>query len=86
MTETSEPRFSEGQMVQATANLFNDGSYPEEDMNALLVSEGESGEVVQVGKHTDSETFVYMVDFASKRVVGCLEAELTAANTDGGAQ
>jgi nitrogen fixation protein NifZ len=84
--DTSEPRFAEGQKVEATADLFNDGSYPDEVLNALLVRQGEQGEVVQVGKHTDSGTFVYMVEFASKRVVGCFEAELAVVNIKGEAQ
>ena len=86
MMDTREPMFFEGQKVASVGDLFNDGSYPDVETNGLLISSGECGEVVQVGRHTDSGTFVYMVDFASKRVVGCLEAELKAAVIDGGAQ
>jgi nitrogen fixation protein NifZ len=47
MMETSAPRYEWGQRVQAAADLFNDGSYPEQPSEALLVQNGEAGEVVQ---------------------------------------
>jgi nitrogen fixation protein NifZ len=86
MMETSALRYEWGQRVQAAADLFNDGSYPEKPSEALLVQCGEAGEVVQVGHHTDSGTIVYMVEFALNRVVGCFEPELAPWQSNGGAQ
>ena len=84
--ETGAQRYQWGQRVQAAADLFNDGSYPEQPLEALLVQCGEAGEVMQVGHHTDSGTVVYMVEFALNRVVGCFEQELEPWQSNGGAQ
>ena len=86
MMETSAPRYEWGQHVQATANLFNDGSYPEQPSEALLVQDCEAGEVMQVSHHTDSGTVVYMVEFPLNKVVGCVEQELSTQQSNGGAQ
>jgi nitrogen fixation protein NifZ len=79
-------RFDWGQRVQAATDLFNDGSYPEEPAGALLVRQGEAGEIVQVGSHIDSGVVVYMVEFAVDRLIGCLEPELTPAESRGAAR
>ena len=84
--ETCAPRYQWGQYVQAAADLFNDGSYPESPSEALLVESGEPGEVIQVGRHTDSGSIVYMVEFARNRVVGCFETELEPGLPNGEAQ
>jgi nitrogen fixation protein NifZ len=76
MSETRIPKFDWGQRVTASIDLFNDGSHPESELDALLVGRGTAGEVVQVGMHEESSTPVYMVEFDSKRVVGCLEEEI----------
>jgi nitrogen fixation protein NifZ len=76
MSETRIPKFDWGQRVTASIDLFNDGSHPESELDALLVGQGTAGEVVQVGMHEESSTPVYMVEFDSKRVVGCLEEEI----------
>ncbi len=80
MTEPVVPRFQWGQRVQALLDLHNDGSYPECPPDELLVRSGDTGEIVNVGTHTDSNTAVYMVEFGVKsgvnRVVGCLEQEI----------
>jgi nitrogen fixation protein NifZ len=83
--DASTPRYTWGQRVQAAEDLFNDGTYPEQPLEALLVQSGETGEIVQIGKHTDSGTVVYMVEFARNRVVGCLEPELLPSQSNGGA-
>jgi len=83
--DASTPRYTWGQRVQAAEDLFNDGTYPEQPLEALLVQSGEAGEIVQIGKHTDSGTVVYMVEFARNRVVGCLEPELLPSQSNGGA-
>jgi nitrogen fixation protein NifZ len=69
--------------VQAATDLFNDGSYPEEPENALLVSTGAVGEIVQVGKHVESGATVYIVEFEADRLIGCFEPELTPTEARG---
>ncbi len=76
MIEPRLPKYDWGQRVQATENLVNDGSYPDKAPDALLVSAGENGEIVQVGRHEESNTPVYLVEFSPDRVVGCLEEEI----------
>jgi nitrogen fixation protein NifZ len=83
MSAATNPRFDWGQRVQAATDLFNDGSYPEEPVDALLVGAGAAGEIVQVGKHVDSGATVYIVEFASDRLIGCFEPELTPAESRG---
>jgi nitrogen fixation protein NifZ len=81
-----DPRFNWGQRVQAVTDLFNDGSYPEQPEDALLVREGEMGEIVQVGKHVDSGAIVYMVEFRSDQVIGCFGPELMPWESRGAAR
>jgi nitrogen fixation protein NifZ len=77
MMETARPLFQWGQSVQAAADLFNDGTYPEQPADALLVGAGQRGEVVQIGQHVESGAAVYMVEFSPNQIVGCMEPELT---------
>jgi nitrogen fixation protein NifZ len=86
MKDVVTPRYEWGQRVLAAADLFNDGSFPDQAPQALLVGNGEVGEIVRVGQHTDSGTAVYMVEFALNRVVGCFEQELAPWQSNGGAQ
>ena len=74
-----EPKYQWGQRVAAAQDLFNDGSYPNEPPDALLAAAGAVGEVVQIGTHTEFNTPVYLVEFASNRVVGCFEEEIHGA-------
>jgi len=69
-------KYEWGQRVRAGADLHNDGSYPGSAEGALLAASGESGEIVNVGIHTDSNTPVYLVEFPGNRVVGCFEEEI----------
>lgn len=78
-TEPRLPRYQSGQRVVATLDLYNDGSFPDQPAQALLVSAGDAGEVVQVGTHVESNTPVYMVEFNQRHVVGCLEEEISPA-------
>jgi len=73
------PKYDWGMRVRATEDLVNDGSYPDQEPEALLVSAGAVGEIVQVGMHTESDTTIYLVEFSEKLVVGCLEDELEPA-------
>ncbi len=38
---------------------------------------GDTGEIVQVGRHTDANLPIYLVEFGEKLVVGCLEEEIS---------
>jgi len=77
MIDPRTPKYQWGQRVRAAADLYNDGSYPEQPPQALLVRTGDAGEIVQVGTHTESNTPVYLVEFGMSHVVGCLEEEIT---------
>lgn len=72
-------KFDWGQRVVAGIDLFNDGSYPDQPAEALLVAQGTAGEVVQLGMCVDSKIPVYMVQFSERCVVGCLEEEIAQA-------
>lgn len=72
-------KYDWGQRVRAAIDLVNDGSYPDRETDALLVKSGETGEVVQVGAHVETETIIYLVEFAPQLVVGCLEDEIEPA-------
>ncbi|MGO9995738.1 MAG: nitrogen fixation protein NifZ [Steroidobacteraceae bacterium] len=77
MIEPRQPRYRWGQRVVAAINLYNDGSYPDQPMEALLASAGDPGEIVQIGSHTESNTPIYLVEFNAQAVVGCLEEEIS---------
>jgi nitrogen fixation protein NifZ len=47
MMQAGIPQYAWGQCVQAARDLYNDGSYPDQPLDALLVRSGEAGEVVQ---------------------------------------
>ncbi|MCQ9378237.1 nitrogen fixation protein NifZ [Methyloversatilis sp. XJ19-49] len=89
MFELREPKFEWGQRVTALTDLFNDGSHPEVPLDALLVAEGSTGEIVQIGHHEEANLPVYMVEFADGPVgtddkprpcvVGVLEEEIAPA-------
>ncbi len=77
MIDPEAPKFQWGQRVRAMDDLFNDGSFPEQPAEALLVAAGDPGEVVQIGTHVESKSYVYLVEFAPNRVIGCLEHEIS---------
>lgn len=76
MIEPLAPIYQWGQRVAALVDLYNDGSYPDQPGDILLVSQGEQGEVVQVGTITETNAPIYLVEFQEGRVVGCIEEEL----------
>lgn len=77
MFEPRIPKYQWGQRVKALVDLYNDGSYPDVEDEALLVGIGDTGEIVQVGTHTESNTPIYLVEFKEHLVVGCLEEEIS---------
>ncbi len=77
MLDIREAKYQWGQKVSAVGDLFNDGSYPEKEADALLVPAGAVGEIVQVGHHEEANLPIYLVEFDKERcVVGCLEEEI----------
>lgn len=76
MIESRQPKYQWGRKVKTLIGLRNDGSFPNADPEALLVSNGGVGEIVQVGAHTESNTPIYLVEFGDGLVVGCLEEEI----------
>ncbi|MFG1352433.1 nitrogen fixation protein NifZ [Xanthobacter autotrophicus] len=77
MLEPRNPKYQWGQKVKTLIDLYNDGSYPEMPEEALLVGLGTTGEIVQVGTHTDTNTPIYLIEFTERLVVGCLEEEIS---------
>lgn len=78
MMTAREAKYQWGQLVKTRTDLHNDGSYPEQPVDALLVEVGALGEIVQVGRHVETGMPVYLVEFGPGRVVGCQEEELVA--------
>ena len=76
MMDLRPPRFDWGLRVLAGDDIFNDGTYPGEAEGALLVTKDSPGEIVRVGHHEESNTPLYLVEFANGMVVGCLEEEI----------
>jgi len=77
MIEPRLPKYQWGQRVKATIDLRNDGSFPNAPVDGLLVAVGDTGEIVQVGTHTEANFPIYLVEFGERLVVGCLEEEIT---------
>ncbi|MET3356431.1 UNVERIFIED_ORG: nitrogen fixation protein NifZ [Xanthobacter viscosus] len=75
--EPRNPKYQWGQKVKTLIDLYNDGSYPDFPEEALLVGLGTTGEIVQVGTHTDTNTPIYLIEFTERLVVGCLEEEIS---------
>lgn len=76
MIEPRLPKYQWGQKVKALVDLHNDGSFPDAAQDARLVAVGDSGEIVQVGTHTEANMPIYLVEFGTHLVVGCLEEEI----------
>lgn len=73
-----EPKFQWGQPVMTAIDLVNDGSYPDVPVDALLAPAGSRGEVVNVGLIEESNTLIYLIEFADGKVIGALEEELAS--------
>jgi nitrogen fixation protein NifZ len=81
MIEPRLPRYQWGQRVKALIDLRNDGSFPDAPAEGLLVEVGDTGEIVQVGTHTEANMPIYLVEFGERLVVGCLEEEIVPVET-----
>ncbi|QWG14664.1 nitrogen fixation protein NifZ [Bradyrhizobium sediminis] len=77
MIEPRLPKYQWGQRVKALIDLLNDGSFPGKPADAMLVSVGDTGEIVQVGTQTEANLPIYLVEFDERLVVGCLEEEIS---------
>jgi nitrogen fixation protein NifZ len=77
MIELRLPKYQWGQKVQTLVDLHNDGTFPGEPSEALLIGMGGLGDIVQVGTHAESNTPIYLVEFSETRVIGCLEEEIS---------
>ena len=78
MIEPRQPIYQWGQKVSVETDIYNDGTYPDHDAEALLVPSGSEGEIVQVGFHEEANVPVYLVEFSGGYVIGCFEEELRA--------
>lgn len=76
MAEAREAKYQWGQPVTTTADLVNDGSYPEMPLDALLAAAGARGEIVNVGLVEETGEPVYLVEFTDGKVVGVFEEEI----------
>jgi nitrogen fixation protein NifZ len=68
-----------GDAVRVTRNVRNDGTYPGEEIGALLIRRGAVGHVVDIGTFLQDQV-IYSVHFLDEgRIVGCREEELIGA-------
>lgn len=73
-----EPKYALNQNVRATADLVNDGTYPDVAPDALLAGAGALGEIIKIGHQEETSATVYLVEFG-ERAIGCFESELAPA-------
>lgn len=76
MLDPQEPKYQWGQPVVTTADLINDGSFPDAPIDALLAAQGTRGEIVNVGLVEETREPVYLVEFQDGKVVGVFESEI----------
>lgn len=79
MLDPQDPKFQWGQPVVTTADLINDGSFPDAPIDALLAAQGTRGEIVNVGLVEETREPVYLVEFQDGKVVGVFESEIAPA-------
>ncbi len=79
MLDPQEPKYQWGQPVVTTADLINDGSFPDAPIDALLAAQGTRGEIVNVGLVEETREPVYLVEFSDGKVVGVFESEIAPA-------
>ena len=78
MKELRQPIYQWGQTVFVDQDLLNDGSYPDQPTEALLVKAGSKGAIVQIGHHEEANIPIYLVEFEQGMVIGCFEEEIRA--------
>jgi nitrogen fixation protein NifZ len=77
MAEARDPKFQWGQPVITTADLVNDGSYPDAPLDALLENLGAQGEIVNIGVVEETGAPIYLVEFPDGKVIGVFEEEIS---------
>jgi len=71
-------RFHPGDAVRVVRNIRNDGTYPGEEVGALLVRRGSVGYVKDIGTFLQDQVICSVHFLDSNRLVGCREEELQA--------
>lgn len=70
------PTFELGQKVRVRKLIKNDGTFPGQDVGAILAKKGDVGYVVSIGTFLQT-SYIYAVHFMNTgNVVGCLKREL----------
>lgn len=70
------PTFDLGQKVRVRKLIKNDGTFPGQDIGAVLAKKGDVGYVVSIGTFLQT-SYIYAVHFMNTgNVVGCLKREL----------
>ena len=70
------PTFELGQKVRVRKLIKNDGTFPGQDIGAVLAKKGDVGYVVSIGTFLQT-SYIYAVHFMNTgNVVGCLKREL----------
>lgn len=69
-------RWDLGDDVRVVRNVRNDGTYPGEQVGALLIRRGSTGTIIDIGTFLQDQ-IIYTVHFLDvDRIVGCREEEL----------
>jgi len=71
-------RFRQGDAVRVIRNIRNDGTFPGEEVGALLVRRGSVGYVRDIGTFLQDQVICSVHFLDSNRLVGCREEELQA--------
>lgn len=73
-------RWDLGDDVRVVRNVRNDGTYPGEQVGALLIRRGSTGTVIDIGTFLQDQ-IIYTVHFLDvDRIVGCREEELIGSD------
>lgn len=69
-------RWDLGDDVRVVRNVRNDGTYPGEQVGALLVRRGSTGTVIDIGTFLQDQIICTVHFLGIDRIVGCREEEL----------
>ncbi|MEA5549427.1 nitrogen fixation protein NifZ [Anabaena cylindrica UHCC 0172] len=70
------PAFEIGQKVRIRKLIKNDGTFPGQDIGAVLAQKGEVGYIASIGTYLQN-TYIYAVHFLETGfVIGCKKKEL----------
>lgn len=82
------PAFEIGQKVRIRKLIKNDGTFPGQDIGAVLAQKGEIGYIASIGTYLQT-TYIYAVHFLQTGfVIGCKkkELEIVEENNESNAQ